>query len=149
MTPKALRVKLEPLAAERGLRLATAALDRRLRVLFAEADRDEAHVELVVRWCMAQAPARRLWAGPSPSEFWAVTGSLDCPDGAWEYRLLEYTLALSERTAGPEHVSPSAQLRSLTFWLGYWSDAEAILDTRDVEYAQRMLAAVKKEINAS
>lgn len=146
MTPKALRLRLEGFATERGLRISGAAMDRRLRVLLAEADGDAAHVELVVRWCLAQQPITRMWGGPRPDEFWAVSHKVDCPEGAWAYRLVEYELALSEQVGGLEYKPPSKMLSSITHWLGYWSDAEAILDTNGVAYAREMLDKLVAEV---
>ncbi len=134
----ALRQRIVRAAGDR-LILNTTTLDRRLRSLLQETDGDAAHVELVVRWTMAQVADGRRWRGPSPEEFWYTSDRQGVPAGAWVYRLWEYDLALTERDE-----SPSRLVESIGYWLDLWGDSLAAAEEAGVLQAQKMLALLWK-----
>lgn len=140
MTAAALTTKLQAVAHEIGLRPGRPMFLRRVQEMLKEVDGDEARVELVVRWIIAQEQERFRPNRLGLDKFYAVGRDIECPDGAWDYRLWEYTLALA---ADPEP-SRVALLRSVSYWLATWVDAEAATEPLNVTRAKTMLATLKE-----
>ena len=140
MTAAALTTRLEKESLERhGHELARPMLLRRVQDMLKEAHGNEDHVELVVRWIMAQEAEDFLVPRLSLEKFYAVSRTIGCPDTtAWADRLWEYELAIEDDPA-------TEGLRSsITYWLDYWTDAKLIHDVNGIDYARTMLGKLRK-----
>lgn len=140
MTAAALTTRLEKESLERhGNELARPMLMRRVQDMLKEAHGNEAHVEMVVRWIMAQEREDFRVSRLGLDKFYAVSHTIGCPDvTAWADRLWEYELALED--------DPTTEdLRgSITYWLDYWTDAKLIHDVHGIDYARTMLGKLRK-----
>lgn len=140
MSAALLVTKLEKVGlARHGLTFDRPRLMRKVQQLLRDSNGNEAKVELVVRWIMAQDREHFDPTRLSFDKFYAVAHAIDCPaETAWADRLWEYELALEDDPA-------TARLRStLTYWLDDWTDAALVYDDEGVELARSKLAQLRE-----